>query len=67
MRPRRAGLGWSGVRYTIVLDAGGRVPGRSVELIALKDDEQILLTLAGPAETIERLPVERIVGSLELS
>lgn len=50
-----------------MLDAGGKVPGRSVEVIALKDDEQILITLAGPAETIERLPVERIVGSLELS
>jgi hypothetical protein len=53
--------------YTILLDGGGKVPGRSVEVIALKDDEQILLALAGPAETIERLPIERIVGSLDLS
>jgi hypothetical protein len=54
-------------RFEIELDDGGTVPGRAVELIALKDDDQVLLTLAGPAETIERLPVDRIVGSLELS
>jgi hypothetical protein len=55
------------MRFSIELDAGGTVPGRSVEVIALKDDEQFILTLAGPAERIERLPVERIVGSLELT
>ncbi len=43
------------------------MPGRSVEVIALKGDEQFILTLAGPAERIEQLPVERIVGSLELT
>lgn len=53
-------------RFEIRRDAG-TVPGRAVELIALKGDEQVLLTLAGPAETMERLPVERIVGSLELT
>jgi hypothetical protein len=36
-------------------------------VIALEGDDQILLTLAGPAETMDRLPVERIVGSLDLS
>jgi hypothetical protein len=55
------------LRFEIRLDGGGTVPGRAVELIALKGDEQVLLTLAGPAETMERLPVERIVGSLDLS
>jgi hypothetical protein len=54
-------------RFTIDVDGGGKVPGRSVEVIALKDDEQFILTLAGPAERIEQLPVERIVGSLELT
>jgi hypothetical protein len=53
--------------YEIELDRGGTVPGRAIELIALEDDEQVLLTLAGPAETMGRLPVERIVGSLDLS
>lgn len=53
--------------FEIELDGGGTVPGRSVELIALKGDEQVLLTLAGPAESIESLPVDRIVGSLDLS
>jgi hypothetical protein len=43
------------------------VPGRPVDLIALKGDEQVLLTLAGPAKTMESLPVDRIVGSLDLS
>jgi hypothetical protein len=28
------------------LDGGGTVAGRAVELIALKEDEQVLLTLA---------------------
>ena len=28
--------------------------------------EQVLLTLAGPADVMERLPVDRIVGSLDL-
>ena len=55
------------MRFSIDLDKGGQVPGRSVEVIALKDDEQFILTLAGPAERIERLPVERIVSSLELT
>jgi hypothetical protein len=54
-------------RFSIELDGGGKVPGLSIELIALKDDEQFILTLAGPAERIEPLPVERIVGSLDLS
>jgi hypothetical protein len=54
-------------RFQIRLGEGGTVPGRAVELIALKDDEQVILTLAGPVETMERLPVERIVGSLDLS
>jgi hypothetical protein len=54
-------------RYKIELDRGGTVPGKSVELIALKDDEQFLLTLAGPTDQLEQLPVERIVGSLELT
>jgi hypothetical protein len=54
-------------RFSIELDAGGKVPGRSVEVIALKDDEQFILTLAGPEERIDELPVERIVGSLELT
>jgi hypothetical protein len=54
-------------RFSIELDTGGEVPGRSVEVIALKDDEQFILTLAGPEDRIERLPVERIVGSLDLS
>jgi hypothetical protein len=54
-------------RYTLPLEGGRKVPGRSIEVIALKDDDQILLTLAGPAETMDRLPVERIVGSLDLS
>jgi hypothetical protein len=53
--------------FEIELDGGGTVPGRSVELIALKGDEQVLLTLAGPAESIDSLPVDRIVGSLDLS
>jgi hypothetical protein len=53
-------------RFSIALDRGGGVRGRAVEVIALKEDEQFILTLAGPAERIERLPVERIVGSLEL-
>jgi hypothetical protein len=53
--------------FEIELDGGGTVPGRSVDLIALKGDEQVLLTLAGPAETMESLPVDRIVGSLDLS
>jgi hypothetical protein len=53
--------------FEIRLGEGGTVPGRAVELIALKDDEQVILTLAGPVETMDRLPVERIVGSLELS
>ena len=54
-------------RFSIELDAGGTVPGRSVEVIALKDDEQFILTLAGPEDRIGQLPVERIVGSLELT
>jgi hypothetical protein len=54
-------------RFSIDVDGGGKVPGRSVEVIALKDDEQFILTLAGPANEIEKLPVERIVGSLELT
>jgi hypothetical protein len=54
-------------RFSIDVDAGGKVPGRAVEVIALKDDEQFILTLAGPADRIEELPVERIVGSLELT
>ena len=54
-------------RYTLPLDDGEKVPGRSVEVVALRDDEQVIVTLAGPAETIEGLPVEQIVGSLELS
>jgi hypothetical protein len=54
------------MRFAIELGGGGTVPGRSVELIALKGDEQVILTLAGPTETMERLPVERIVGSLDL-
>jgi hypothetical protein len=54
-------------RFSIDTDGGDKVPGRSVEVIALKDDEQFILTLAGPAERIEELPVERIVGSLELT
>lgn len=54
-------------RYTLPLDDGEKVPGRSVEVVALSDDEQVIVTLAGPAETMERLPVERIVGSLDLS
>jgi hypothetical protein len=53
--------------FSIQLDRGGKVPGRSVEVIALKEDEQFILTLAGPVDRIERLPVERIVGSLDLS
>jgi hypothetical protein len=53
--------------YKIELDRGGTVPGKAVELIALKDDEQFILTLAGPADQIEKAPVERIVGSLELT
>jgi len=53
--------------YTIELDRGGTVPGKAVELIALKDDEQFILTLAGPADDLDQLPVERIVGSLELT
>jgi hypothetical protein len=52
--------------YKIALDRGGTVPGNAVEVIALKADEQFILTLAGPAERIERVPVERIVGSLDL-
>jgi hypothetical protein len=55
------------MRFSIEVDGGGTVPGRSVEVIALKDDEQFILTLAGPEDRIERLPVERIVGSLDLS
>jgi hypothetical protein len=55
------------MRFAIRLGGGGTVPGRSVELITLKDDEQVILTLAGPVETMDKLPVERIVGSLELS
>jgi hypothetical protein len=53
-------------RFSIEGDRGAKVPGRAVEVIALKEDEQFTLTLAGPAERIERLPVERIVGSLDL-
>jgi hypothetical protein len=53
--------------YKIELDRGGTVPGRSVELIALKEDEQVPLTLAGPTKTMDQLPVERIVGSLDLT
>jgi hypothetical protein len=54
-------------RFEIRVDGDDTVPGRAVELIALKDDEQVILTLAGPVETMETLPVERIVGSLDLS
>jgi hypothetical protein len=54
-------------RYELPLDGGRAVPGRAVEVIALKGDEQFLLGLAGPARTMERLPVERIVGSLDLT
>jgi hypothetical protein len=55
-------------RFSIRGEGGQRkVAGRAVEVIALKEDEQFILTLAGPAERIERLPVERIVGSLDLS
>jgi hypothetical protein len=54
-------------RYTLPLDDREKVPGRSVGVVALRDDEQVIVTLAGPAETMERLPVERIVGSLDLS
>lgn len=54
-------------RYTLPLDGGEKVPGRSVEVVALKDDEQVIVTLAGPTRTTEQLPVDRIVGSLELS
>jgi hypothetical protein len=53
--------------YKIELDRGGTVPGRSVELIALQADEQVLLTMAGPTKTMDQLPVERIVGSLDLT
>jgi hypothetical protein len=53
-------------RFTLPLDGGAKVPGRAVEVIALKGDEQFILTLGGPARTMERLPVDRIVGSLEL-
>ncbi|MGH2761032.1 MAG: hypothetical protein ACRDL0_13245 [Thermoleophilaceae bacterium] len=54
-------------RFELPLDGGGTVPGRAVEVIALKGDEQFILTLAGPARAMEQLPVDRIVGSLELS
>jgi hypothetical protein len=54
-------------RFEIRRGGGGTVPGRAVELIALKGDEQVILTLAGPVETMDRLPVGRIVGSLDLS
>jgi hypothetical protein len=53
-------------RYSIAHEDGAKVAGRAVEVIALKEDEQFILTLAGPAERIQRLPVERIVGSLDL-
>jgi hypothetical protein len=54
------------MRFSIARDGERSVPGRAVEVIALKEDEQFILTLAGPAERIQRLPVERIVGSLTL-
>jgi hypothetical protein len=54
-------------RYALPIDDGETVPGRSVEVVALKDDERVIVTLAGPAKTMERLPVERIVGSLDLT
>ena len=53
-------------RFTLPLAGGAKVPGRAVEVIALKGDEQFIFTLGGPARTMQRLPVERIVGSLEL-
>jgi hypothetical protein len=62
-----AGQAGGAPRFSIEGDRGEKVPGRAVEVIALKEDEQFILTLAGPAERIERLPVERIVGSLDLN
>ena len=53
-------------RFQIRSDRGGTTPGRAVEVIALKGDDQVILTLAGPADVMERLPVDRIVGSLDL-
>lgn len=54
-------------RYTLPLEDGEKVPARSVEVVALKENDQVVLTLAGPTRTMEQLPVDRIVGSLELS